>query len=43
MVSVNIFLADASYGWCISYGGSVLFSVALIVLLLFVPELLFFL
>ena len=35
-MSVNIFLTDISYGWCISYGGSVLFSITLSVLLFFV-------
>ena len=40
VVSVNIFLTTISYGWCISYGDSVL---TLAVFLIFAPESLYFL
>ena len=38
VASINIFLTDIFYGWRISLGGNVIFSVMLIVLLFFMPE-----
>ena len=35
---LNIFLADWDEGWRISYGGNIVFSVALLALLTIMPE-----